>query len=460
VHRKTCRARHKEKPKVIKRKILGIGLLFTPVLLFYGMAGKETTNIPYLDDYSCAIGFVTRWSQLGSFRERALALLTSQHNEYKPMFANAVYGTQYLVTGRINFTVLSTLGNLFLLPLLGLLYVMWVEDGRAISGKLILFIPVSWLIFQFQIYSLLSWPASTLQNIPVVVFSLATIYLLSKNHWRAFVFALMSLWLAIGSSGNGFFVVIVGCLMLLQFRRNAWLGYWLVASFGALALYLYHYNFMSSHVHSDHSVASSIYHLSPIYTLSLLGASIARYGNYAPAAVLGACLCLLLVYATIDRFYLTNPAIFYSTLFVMITALAVSGLRSDAGIAQSLVSRYRIYSNLAVVFAYLYGIGRMQGRFRGGRGSLAATAVIAIVSITFNVSSDRAGFKLLRTRTDLTREGLRRWEHGEQSITLAPGPANEDSVIRRQRLNGNFAPDDYSLRKAMALRIYFPPHLD
>ena len=168
---------------------------------------------------------------------------------------------------------------------------------------------------------------------------------------------------------------------------------------------------------------------------------------------------LVFVYAVVDKFYLRNPAMFYSICFILITALAVSGLRSDFGVSQSLVSRYRIYSNLMLVFVYLYVAGRMQWQLRLRHTQLAAAGVIACVAIGFNVVSSYAGFKLLRIRTDLTNEGLRRWEHGEQSITTDPGALDEDPVIRRQRFNGNYEPQDRLLHEAISLHIYEPPAL-
>lgn len=373
------------------------------------------------------------------------------------MFSNMVYVLQYLLLRHVNFSILSTLGNLFVLPLFLVIYLMWIKDNRAIKGRALLFVPVSWVLFQLQYYSLLSWPGSTLQNIPVILFSLLTIYLLSRDENKAFYLSLMSLSLAIASSGNGVFVIPIGCVMLLQFRRPNRIVYWLSISTAMLALYLYRYNFMSSQARPNHSVVSSLCHVSPIYTLSFLGASIARYGNYIPAAILGGCLCAVFIYAIRDKLYTTSPAIFYSICFILITSVVVSGLRSDFGIAQSLVSRYRIYSNLLLIFIYLYGVSKVQGRPCTSRVRRTTTATIAILAIGFNFGSNYAGFKLLQARAALTKQGLYRWEHGEQSITTAPGPTNEDPVIRRQRLSGDYAPEDEILREAIRLHIYSPP---
>ena len=249
--------------------------------------------------------------------------------------------------------------------------------------------------------------------------------------------------------------------MLIQFRRSGRLVYWLSTFVAMLALYFYKYNFHSGQARADHSVVSSLFHISPLYALSFLGASIARYGSYVPAAILGGCLCALFAYAVFDRLYASRPAMFYSICFILTTAVAVSGLRSDFGIAQSLVSRYRIYSNLLLILFYLYGIGKMGIRTRldlkpGVRIRSVVTAM-AIMAIGFNIASNYAGFKLLRSRTELTKEGMCRWERGEQSITTTLASASEDPVIRRQQMNGNYTPEGNYLREASQLRIYVPP---
>jgi hypothetical protein len=436
-----------------------VGAVLIPILSFYAILLRETVNIPFLDDYGGVLGFVSAWSQLSSAREKILAILTTQHNEYKLIFADAVYAFQYATFRNINFAVLSVIGNLLLLPLYLVIYRMWADRELSGTRTLSLFIPVSWIFFQLQYYSLLNWPMSSLQHIAVVLFSLLTIYLLGRDELGAFYLSLPSLFMAVASSGNGFFLIPVGCLMLVQFRRPLRLIVWLLASVAILALYLYRYNFYASTAHANHSIVASLHHISPLYSLSFLGASIAKYGSYVPSAILGLGFCGVFVYAIVDKLYLRMPAIFYSMCFILITSLAVSGLRSDFGIAQSLVSRYRIYSNLMLVFCYLYCIEKLY-RPQAQRDRVAAgrlTAMLTVGAVLFNVGSDYAGFRLLHARTELTKEGLYRWEEGQPPLKSEAGHADENPVIGRQRLSGNYDPEDSQLRQAIRLGIYAPP---
>ena len=437
-------------------------LILAPILVFYGVLAREIVNIPFMDDYEAVLGFIGNWTQIPTLQHKLSAIFLTQHNEYRDMFENAVFVLQYLACGHVNFAVLSAVGDLLVIPAYLSIYGMWTWNDRVAKERLLLFAPVSWLLFQFQYYALLSWPQCTLQHIAVVPFALITIYLLSRDERRAYYLSLGSLLVAIGASGNGFFLVPIACLMLIQFRRPVRAAFLALVSAVMLGIYLYGYNFNASRAHADHSIVSSLHHISLLYALSLLGASIAKYGNYVPSAILGLGFCGVFVYAIADKLYLRKPAIFYSICFILITSLAVSGLRSDLGIAQSLVSRYRIYSNLMLVFTYLYCIEKLflspaRTEQRDRAAAVRLTAMLAIGAVLFNVGSDYAGFRLLHARTELTKEGLYRWEQGQPPLKSEPGPANENPVIRRQRMSGNYDPEDFQLREAVRLGIYAPP---
>jgi hypothetical protein len=437
--------------------IFPFALMIVPIAVFYALVTRELINVPFLDDYGAILGFVDTWRQIHGIGGKLMYILTAQHNEYKIMFSHAVFVVQYLLFGHVNFVVLSLFGNLFILGIFAILYKMWTQDAKLASQPLLLFAPVAWILFQLQYYSLVSWPMTTIQNAAIIFFVLLSIYLLSKGDSRSYIGALAALIMSIASSGNGVFLVPIGMLMLIQQRKIGRLVSWVVAAALMVALYLYKYNFHASQSHPDTSVTSSAQHVSIVYMLAFLGSSIARYQVTIPVVILGICFCALLVALIYDKAYLTSPASFYSVCFILLTALAVSGLRSDFGVEQSLASRYRIYSNLMVIFSYFYIVRRWLSLVQPVWGRKIAVAILFTAAIGFNIVSTRAGFKLLLTRKQGTIEGIRRWEHGETPITYADEGPGEDPVIRRQRLNGNFAPQDAFLKEAIADGTYTPP---
>jgi len=440
-----------------KRNALPALVMLFPALVFYALLSRETVNLPFLDDYTGVLGFLNAWKGIATVRGKLLDILLTQHNEYKLIFAQAVFAIQYLASGKVDFAVLSALGNGLVVPIFLVLGAMWRADRREIENRLLLFVPVAWVLFQFQYYSLLNWPVASLQQLAALLFSLLAIHLLCGEGRASFWWAIASMGLAIGASGNGLFLAPIGGLMLLQFRRTRRLLGWAAAAAAMVAGYFYGYDTRQSQAHADHSVVSSLHHLSPLYALSFLGASIARYDDYLPSALLGGAVVLTFLWAARVRLYARSPALFYSMLFALATAAAVSGLRSDLGVSQSLVSRYRIYSNLSVILSYLFVAGELRPQSWRPRARMMAAGAVMAAAVGFNLASTYAGFRLLRVRTDLTLEGVRRWELGEPSITVAAGPPHEDPVIKRQRLNGNFAPVDEDLRRSIELGIYELP---
>ena len=439
-----------------RRTIASLGLMATPIIVFYILLTRAVINLPFLDDYSGVLGFLDRWTEISSLSGKIMYILTSQHNEYKIMFANATFAIQYKLYGHVNFVVLSVFGNLFILGVFAILYKMWRYDKRLAGQPLVLFVPVAWVLFQLQYYSLLDWPMSSLQEAVIMFFALLSIYLLSKGDSRSFCGSLVALVFSIASSGNGVFLIPIGILMLFEQRQIARIMYWLTTSVLMIALYLYKYNYNQSQSHANHSIMSSLHHFSILYMLGFLGASVGGYRVNAPVILLGLCFCVLFVVSIIDKYYLINPAIFYSICFIMLTAFGVSGLRSDFGIDQSLASRYRVYSNLMVILFYCYVVGRWQGTLRSVGIRRVAAGLLLLAAIAFNVASTSAGFRLLRVRKAGTIEGMRRWEHGETPITDVNEGPDEDPVIRRQRLNGNFAPEGAFLKEAIARKIFVP----
>lgn len=440
-----------------KEKLTFWGLICLPIVTFYTLLSRELVNLPFLDDYGAILDFLNQWIKLHSTHEKFLGVLTAQHNEYKTIFANAVFVVQYWALGHVNFIILEVLGNSFVLLLFAVLYKMWTLDSRVINNRLFLFIPTSWILFQLQYYGTLNFPSAGLQNVPILFLSFLVIYLLSRGDTKAFFFAILSLVLAIATSGNGILLIPIGGLMLIQFRRPKRLIPWLLVSGCMLAVYFYHYNFSNSQANPDHSTISSLHRVSITYALSFMGSSISRYQSYVPAVVLGICLCAVFVFAIANQFYLKSPAIFYSIVFILVTALAVSGIRSSFGMTQSLASRYRIYSNLLVILSYFYLAGWLPKYIRSRTIRLITIGMIAIMVVTFNVASNHAGYTLLRMRKTELIEGMRRWEHDAPPVFSA-GEANSDNpVISRQRADGIFVPNGPILEMSTALHIYDPP---
>src|ERR1700761_9404769 len=161
-----------------------VGALVTavllPVLFFYAFLLYSSRNLPLLDDYDAGLKFANHLVQLPHFSERLVYFLGAQHNEYKIYVGHGLVWLQLALTGRVNFAVLSVLGNLSILFLGVFLWKMFLP-GVELTRRLALFLPVSLLLFQYQYVETLNWPLPGVQNLPIVMFAVGSLYLLDRR---------------------------------------------------------------------------------------------------------------------------------------------------------------------------------------------------------------------------------------------------------------------------------------
>jgi hypothetical protein len=425
---------------------------------FYGILWQNAVNLPIAaDDYHVILDLTNKWTQLHGFLPKLLHILTFQHNEYKLILANCIVISQYVLLGHIEFYSLVALGNAFVLLIFLLLLWMQRKQTAHAGGRLLLALPLSLLLFQLQYATTLDWAMGALQNLTVIFFSLLSITLLSRSFRGSFGLACIALLLAIASSGNGFITVITGVLLLLQQRRWRELAVWTVTTVAISALYFYRYDFHSSQSIPGENVKRTFLHFNLLYGLSFLGSSVARFQSYMPSIGFGILLCGVLLMAFRTRYYQRNPAVFYAIIFVFITAIGVSGLRSELGIVQSLASRYRIYSNLLLILTYLFlSETYLAEDVRKASWKRPVLLVTVCVCGVFCAVSDWAGKHFLSDRREVVVHEMTAWERPGAHSSGAPTAANMNPVLRRQLESGQYKPNSAVLLESIRLGVYRP----
>jgi hypothetical protein len=441
---------------LFKRITIWVAILIPP-FTFYLFLARSLTGLPVTDDYHSPLAFLLRWKQ-ESGMQHLVQIVTFQHTDYRLMFENAVIGIQYSILSHTNLKALTILGDLLVIPLFGLLYLMWRECGRPRDYTLLAFVPVSWILFQLQYASALDCVTVPLQIIPVILFALLTCFLAAKTGSRAFLGALLSLLLCIASSGNGLFMVPIGVLIYLQRREYKRLAVWCSVSAMACLIYFHGYDFTveASRTHENNMMLSLIKHLGPAYGATFIG-SIAAVTNPLPAILFGIILIAVFILATRDRFFVRNPALYYSSLFFFVTALAVSGIRSSLGLVTALGSRYRINSTVLVVLLYLYLADRLYGIRIRPVILRAVACVLGVLLICFNLLSDRAGERLILSMQQKVEIAILRWQrHEPRPAVVASDP---DDFSARNEEKGFYEPDELILSESIREGIYQLPEL-
>jgi hypothetical protein len=435
------------------RLAIAICLIAAPALAFYIILFKTAVNLPLLDDYQSILDVANSIAKTHDPLSRLGVVVTSQHNGYKQLTNNVLVWACYRFTGHVRMLPLIAIGDAFVLLIFLPVSLMARTLTKDRANWLLLLVPVACFIFQLQYASALNFASCSIQEIGVIAFSLLSIYFLSKDARNISVISYVFTVLAALSSPNGFFLAPVGAFMLAGRRQWKQLGIWTAVFCVLLGFYLFRYVGVPITA-VDKTATHSI---NPIYALTFLGASAARYVSIAPALVLGVLICGIVVLAAIKRYDLRNPAVFYSMVFILINAVAVSVLRSGQGVAQSLASRYRIYSNLMLALSYLFLLEQWILRWKGVAARRLAITAAIMLSAAFCLLSDLAGARFLEAKKIALQQSYRMQWLGLPAETADETVITRTPVLARQLQDGVFNPNLPSLRESVRLGVYQPP---
>lgn len=358
-----------------------LAAIAAPIICFYAILAHHLVNLPLGDDYETALPFMARFATM-NWLHRLVLIFQFQHNEYKLAFENTILALQFAVLGHPNFIALCIAGDFLVLVLF---YGIWTRlmPKLDLDQKLMTAVPIVFLLFELRYAETLNWPTPTLQNIGVLVFALFCVSSLGQGHYRT---ACLFFALSIASSGNGFLLFPIGVWLMARQRSWTPLVAWIAVFTAMVAMYCIHYRIYTPEGSPSTSV-SLIRRLNPLYSLSFMGSLIGL--QWAISAAVGAALLFVFLLMIRKRYDRVNPAVFYFAIFLMLTALAVSTIRSGLGLNQSFTGRYRIYSVLLMICCYIFA---MQFGKRWYRPALIASILICI-------TGDVYGHYFLKRRT-------------------------------------------------------------
>ena len=176
---------------------------------------------------------------------------------------------------------------------------------------------------------------------------------------------------------------------------------------------------MSSQSRLHHSVLETVLRPRPLYVFGFIGSAAAfppLLGRIHPledifGLSLGLLLCAYFFVLWRRGYARRNPAVSYCILFLLLTAIGVAGIRSDFGIAQSLESRYAIYSALLLIFAWFSIVEEIlqyqNVPLRRNRIFLAAV----LGAVLFCLVMDFWGWHNLELRNRFMVSGMAAYEH-------------------------------------------------
>jgi hypothetical protein len=204
-------------------------LIAIPILIWWAVILKNVVNIPWFDDFDPFVDFLRKWINTESIVDR-IVLIFQPNNEHRMIFGKIPTILYYYLTGTVNFTYLQIVGNCFGL---GICWIFWKAFLKS-NLSIWYFVPIPFLLFQFQDYLIFLWSICNLQHHPVLFFVLAAMFCLSEGRMK---WALVFAFCATFSMGNGMFVWFSGGAMLLFQQKYKQLVLWSMV--GVLHIFVY-----------------------------------------------------------------------------------------------------------------------------------------------------------------------------------------------------------------------------
>jgi hypothetical protein len=423
--------------------LLLLAVMF-PAIVAYAILYRQALSVPYQDDYEAILGFAIEYIQLPTLKARVLAIATNQFNEYKLCFEHSIVASELQLTCHLNFAFLIALGNLFLLPIFYVVWLIFQEQQTNLNRRLLAFLPISLLFFSLTYWENLNWAMTGLQNTPVVLFSLLATYLLAprkveQQNFPRLLLACLAAALATSSSANGFLLCPVGLLLLLPRRAYAQSLLWCASFVPLLAAYLYHYSRVVQPMFS-------LYYLTrPLFFLAFLGCVIpSRW----PAAALGLGMLIIAWLAVADGFTRRNPAAFASVAWIVATGGLVGWVRGSTAFGAP--SHYSIYSILMLIFCCSFLAGYVPSRWPAfNRRRFYLTSLLLAAGMC--LMEDLNAYHHLGARRRVVRAGMDSYRANPAASSPLADPVIERIYPQERAIEQSI------LNRAIQERIYTLP---
>ena len=419
--------------------------MVVPIIIYTSLIFHFSVNIPIWDDYDTVLAYLNKPGQL---RYQSFFY---QHNEHKIAWIRLVIECYYFIFGEINFIHLIYIGNLALIFTFALL----VRVSLSQKNPVILFLPVSYLMFQPQAWENMTWATGSLQNFYIFVFALLSFNFWNKKTLLGYISAIFFGVVATYTSANGllvFFVLIAWeCKEFIRelnklriipqkgslFPRNRLQLLFILLAATFLVCYSYFHNY--GDVSGKYPYGIKIL-LQPLvlfkYITILLGSYMEHMGKNITllAGLLEVFFVLLLAYKEYDQ---KNPVIYYFLIFVLLSIFVTALGRAGLGVEQAFSSRYRSLSIMGLVIIYLAFIDQYPKIFL----SKLILLFLIFSAMAFNFFSTTTYLKNFSNRKEILEE-ITKWKQTGEGLNY-PEEENASLILRQSIEKGLYKPPGF-----------------
>jgi hypothetical protein len=273
------------------------------------------------------------------------------------------------------------------------------------TRRLILLLPVCYLLFSLTYADSLDFAEYSLQILTTPLFAFAAVHFCLREGKAAAWLGCFCGLVGCLCSANGFLLLPVVLLILSGRRKWSELAAWIATFALALTMYLFRYKPATMAASGSHTpLAQKV-----LFYFSLLGGiaeNMSRFPIKGAAIVVGFLGVAVFIYSAIKQYYRLNPFSSYTTLWCLLSAAMITQGRSGLGIILSLSLHYKLYSVFLTIFCYVYAVSRFDtvATSQRTKNQLFAGALTAAVLLC--AVSDYFGYKFLVNRQQRVAQGL------------------------------------------------------
>jgi hypothetical protein len=362
-------------------------LILLPVAIYFAAWDYYAINIPKWDDHPLKL-FIFQYTHTLDPSAK-IAALFRQHNEHRIVLTRLVTLLDFKLFGALDYRHLMLVGNLLLVAAIPLWHIILKNNKKPLFALL----PIPFLWLTLALSENMYWGMAAVQNFGVVTISLWALYLSVTPQKSTFALSLFLVVLGVFTSPNGIIILPVGAVLLFLLGNRQRLALWILI--GAGAVFYYFRDYKQPESNPDAKATFIQWGKGYMAFLGSFAESFPVLDHFKVCIFMGVFLFLVavsIVSATLFKIlrnkYASKPEKIIdlfclgTILFVLGTSLLVVYSRAGFGLEGLVASKYKIYSILLLITAYLYVVIPIRGSFL----SPYITA-ITFLAITFNVFS-------------------------------------------------------------------------
>jgi hypothetical protein len=397
---------------LLKLKELSRTILSTAILLafFIHLLTETKGGIPVFDEYTAIYQFLCEYRQGESVAEK-LSIITSPYFECRIIIPYSfILLVSSIMSEPVPLNLLVAL-NSFTLLIITIILFRTLHKGR----NLLKWFP--WLLFIIFNTGYMQSSFNALSGLcynGALLFSISSIHFACRNTRNSFLLALFFSIAAILSFGNGMLTVPLIFLIITRLRNIKTAGAYLIPSVAMLALYFYEYQPQ----HNGEPQFDPAHFI--LYVPVFLGSSLQFfYSPYLPF-ITGLIILIYFIQLSIRRYDLKNPVLYFTLLFLILTACITASFRQTDTLDSALKLRYGIFSSFTLFCSLLIYIDRLQNQ-----PEARFLRKIVFAALAFNFLSANFFYPESVLTIDHNREMLIRWKQGlpveQRSAYYPPG---------------------------------------